>query len=58
VFENRMLRIFGLKVDEVTEGWIKLHNEELHNLYSLPSMNWNYQVKEDEVGGVCSTNGG
>jgi hypothetical protein len=35
VFENRVLkRIFGLKRDEVTEGWRKLHNEELHNLYS------------------------
>jgi hypothetical protein len=37
VFENRMLRrIFGLKGDKVTGGWRKLHNEELHNLYSLP----------------------
>jgi hypothetical protein len=31
-------RIFGLKTDEVTGGWRKLHNEELHNLYSLPSI--------------------
>jgi hypothetical protein len=30
-------RIFGLKGDEVTGGWRKLHNKELHNLYSLPS---------------------
>jgi hypothetical protein len=31
VFENRVLRrIFGLKRDEVTGGWRKLHNEELH----------------------------
>jgi hypothetical protein len=38
-FENRVLRrIFGPKRDEVTEGWRKLHNEELHNLYSSPSM--------------------
>jgi hypothetical protein len=35
VFENRVLRtIFGPKRDEVTEGWRKLHNEELHNLYA------------------------
>jgi hypothetical protein len=27
-------REFGPKRDEVTEGWRKLHNEELHNLYS------------------------
>jgi hypothetical protein len=37
VFENRVLRrIFGPKREEVTEGWRKLHNEELHNLYSSP----------------------
>jgi hypothetical protein len=37
VFENRVLRrIFGPKRDRVTGGWRKLHNEELHNLYSLP----------------------
>jgi hypothetical protein len=36
VFENRVLRLFGLKRDEVTGGWRKLHNEELHNLYSSP----------------------
>jgi hypothetical protein len=39
VFENRVLRrIFGPKRDEVTGGWIKLHNEELHGLYSSPSI--------------------
>jgi hypothetical protein len=36
VFENRVLRrIFGPKCDDVIGGWRKLHNEELHNLYSL-----------------------
>jgi hypothetical protein len=39
VFENRMLRrIFGSKRDEVTGGWREPHNEELHNLYSSPSI--------------------
>jgi hypothetical protein len=34
VFENRVLRrIFGPKRGEVTGGWRKLHNEELHNFY-------------------------
>jgi hypothetical protein len=28
--------IFGPKRDEVTGKWRKLHNEELHNLYSSP----------------------
>jgi hypothetical protein len=38
VFENRVLRkIFGPKRDEVTGEWRKLHNEELHDLYSSPS---------------------
>jgi hypothetical protein len=32
VFENRVLRIFGPRRDEVTGGWRKLHNEEFHNL--------------------------
>jgi hypothetical protein len=30
--------IFGPKGDEVTGGWIILNNEELHNLYSSPSI--------------------
>jgi hypothetical protein len=39
VFENRVLRrIFGPKRDEVTGSWRKLRNEELHNLYSSPSI--------------------
>jgi hypothetical protein len=39
VFENRVLRrIFGLKRDEVTGEWKKLHNVELHDLYSSPSI--------------------
>jgi hypothetical protein len=31
-------RIFGPKRDEVTREWRKLHNEELHNLYSSPDI--------------------
>jgi hypothetical protein len=39
VFENRVLRgIFGPKRDEVTGEWRKLHNKELHVLYSSPSI--------------------
>jgi hypothetical protein len=39
VFENRVLRrIFGPKRDEVNGEWRKLHNEELHNLYSSPDI--------------------
>jgi hypothetical protein len=40
VFENKVpRRIFGPKRDEVTGGWRKLHNEELRDLYSSPSIN-------------------
>jgi hypothetical protein len=39
VFENRVLRgIFGAKRDKGTGEWRKLHNEELHDLYSSPNI--------------------
>jgi hypothetical protein len=38
-FENTVLRsIFRPKRDEVTRDGKKLHNEELHNLYSSPNI--------------------
>jgi hypothetical protein len=33
-----MINVFGAKRDEVTGDWRKLHNEELHNCYSSPSI--------------------
>jgi hypothetical protein len=58
VFENRVLRrIFGPKREEVTGDWRKLHNEELHKLYSSPiiirmitsrKMRWEGQVERIE----------
>jgi hypothetical protein len=39
VFENGVLRrIFGPRRDEVTGEWRKLHNEEINDLYSSPSI--------------------
>jgi hypothetical protein len=39
VFENRVLRtIFGPKREEVAGDWRRLHNDELHSLYSLPNI--------------------
>jgi hypothetical protein len=40
VFENRVLRkIFDPKRDEVTRGWRKLRNEDLHNLVLFSKYN-------------------
>jgi len=39
VFENMVLRrIFGPRRDEVTGEWRRLHNEELNDLYTSPSI--------------------
>ena len=39
MFENKVLRkIFGAKRDEITGEWRKLHNVELHALYSSPNI--------------------
>jgi hypothetical protein len=55
VFESTVLmRILGPKKDEVTIGWRKLHNKELHDLHSKPE---NDQAEEDEMDEACSPNG-
>jgi hypothetical protein len=54
LFEIKVLRrIFGTKRDEVTGEWRKLHNEELHDMYSS-----SIYIQVDEMGGACSTNVG
>jgi hypothetical protein len=59
VFENWVVkRIFGLKWDEVTGEWRKLHNEELNDLYSSPNIVRVVKSRKDEMGGACSTYGG
>jgi hypothetical protein len=58
VFEKRVLRrICGPKRDEVTGDCRKLHNDELHNLYSSPSIIRMTKAR-NEMGRACSTNGG
>jgi hypothetical protein len=57
VIENRApRRILAPKKEEVMGRWRKLHNEELRDLYSSPTV-IKYQV-EDEVGRAYSANGG
>ncbi|KAJ4426699.1 hypothetical protein ANN_26497 [Periplaneta americana] len=49
VFENKVLRkIFGAKRDEVTGEWRKLHNAELHALYSSPDIIRNIKSRQTE----------
>jgi hypothetical protein len=58
VFENKVLRrIFGPKRDEVTGGWRKLHNEELRDLYSSPSIIRITKSRRMRWAGACSPNG-
>jgi hypothetical protein len=40
VFENKLLRIFGPKRDEVTGEWRRLQNNELHAPYSSQDIIW------------------
>jgi hypothetical protein len=55
VFENRVLRrTFGPNRNEVVGDWKKLHNEELHNLYSSPNI---IRMINDEMDRASSTNG-
>jgi hypothetical protein len=55
-FKNRVLwRIFGPKREEVMGGWRKLHNEELHDLYSLPRII--RMVEKEAMGKTCTING-
>jgi hypothetical protein len=61
VFENRVLRrILGPKRDETVGGWRKLHNEELHNLYPLPSITRMIQTRRMRWTGhvACMGSGG
>jgi hypothetical protein len=57
VFENRVLRIFRPKREEVAGGWRTLHNEELHNLYASSNVIRVAQVKVVDKDRACSTHG-
>jgi hypothetical protein len=52
VFESRVPRkIIGPKRDEVTGGWRKLHNEEVHDLYSSPNVSRMVQLRRMSMNG-------
>jgi hypothetical protein len=51
-------RIFGPKRNEVTGGWRKLHNEELHGLYSSPSIITVIKARRMRWAGACGAHGG
>jgi len=48
--------VFGPKTDEVGRHWKRLHNEELHYLYSSPNIV--RVIKNNLMGGACRTFGG
>jgi hypothetical protein len=54
----RIGRVFGPKTEEVDKigGYRKLHNEELTYVILLPKYGYDI-IREDEVGGACSTGG-
>jgi len=51
-----VFRIFGPKRDKVTKEWIKLHNEELSDLYTSPNIV--QVIKEKIMRWACSAYGG
>jgi hypothetical protein len=58
VSENREQRkVCGSERGEATGDWSRLHNERLHDLFSLPSYYSGAEIKKNEMGGACSTYG-
>ena len=55
VFENKVLRkIFGAKRDEITREWRKLHNANLHALYSSPNIIINFKSRRQRWAGYVA----
>jgi hypothetical protein len=59
IFKNRVLRRIFERNREYSDGAsIKLHNEELHSLYSSPNIIMVNSIKEDYMSRECSMHGG
>ena len=59
MFENRVLRrVFGPKMDEIKGVWIKLYNEELRDLYSLPNIVRVVKSRRMRWDEACGAHGG
>jgi hypothetical protein len=52
VLENRVLRIFGPKRDEVKGEWRKLHKEELNKLLLTQHVSGD-KIEKNEMDGAC-----
>ena len=52
-----MGKMFGLERDEGRGEWRRLHTEKHRDLYSTPNFYSGNSMKEDAVGGTCSTYG-
>jgi len=58
MFENMVLRrIFGPRSDEVTGEWMRLHNEELNDLYTSPNNVGGDKIEKNEMGWACGAYG-
>jgi hypothetical protein len=53
LFENKEMRIFGPKTDEVIGEWGKLPNEELNELYLSPDIVWVITLRGEVYTGFC-----
>jgi hypothetical protein len=58
MLQNRVLRLFGPKRDEITGEWRKLHNEQLNDPYSSPNVVQIMKSRRMRWGGECRTYGG
>jgi len=58
LFQNKVLRrIFGPKIEEAVGSWIRLHNEELHNLHASPNTIWVTKLRMMRLVGLVARMG-